>query len=150
MRELENRQELLEIFCVSYGNPNSVFQQPILTIYDVLSIVLDNTSPRSTEHFFHSSYFWSDRHSYPSYLYPLLSFQSLSNPSLSLAQLPLEPWTCAALGSSLPRPPSQQPHPRLTPQWPLGHLLLQAGRAPQASSPSARSSPSVAKGGGGS
>lgn len=65
-------------------------------------------------------------------------------------QLPLEPWACAARGSSLPRPPSPQPHPRLTRQWPQGRLPLLGAGVPQASSPSARSSPSVAKDGGAS
>lgn len=63
-------------------------------------------------------------------------------------QLPLEPWACAALGSSLPHLPSLQPHPHLTRQWPQGRLPLRGAGAPQASCPSARSSPSVAKDGG--
>lgn len=63
-------------------------------------------------------------------------------------QLPLEPWTCAALVSSRPHPPSPQPHPRRTRPWPQGHLPHWGAGVPPASSPSARSSPSVAKDGG--
>lgn len=63
-------------------------------------------------------------------------------------QLPLEPWACAALGSSPPHPPSRLPRPHLTRQWPQGHLPRWGAGVPLASFPSARSSPSVATDGG--
>jgi hypothetical protein len=67
---------------------------------------------------------------------------------LHCPQLALKPWACAARGFSRPRPPSQQPHLHLTQQQPPGRFLLLGVAAPQASSPSAESSPSVARDGG--
>lgn len=62
-------------------------------------------------------------------------------------RLPLKPWIYVALGSSLPHPPFPQPHLHLR-QWPPGLPPLQGSQAAPVSSPSARSSPSVAKDGG--